>query len=291
MTTEFSFPSFAQLYPNEKRRLKRLREALRYAGRTLLYRKQCQQLVAFLNTNPLWAEFFNQNLYRTNSLLYAYCDKTFNAEQRLNAISQHFLLAEEKWGVDFCQKLVTQKSVVLSQLTEQLSLQLNLNQIDPLEGFFSLNIYDNESQRSVYDASFSFLSPNQILIASIQGPKGEVAQDLVRTATKQLHGIRPMFMIVNAFKMLATQSDCELIGIAHKRQAKYRWNDSKRLIFNYDEFWQENNGTLNAKGYWQLPLSIERKPLEEIQSKKRSMYRKRYEMLDQLEAELAKRFE
>lgn len=98
-------------------------------------------------------------------------------------------------------------------------------------------------------------------------------------------------MIVNAFKMLATQSDCELIGIAHKRQAKYRWNDSKRLIFNYDEFWQENNGILNAKGYWQLPLSIERKPLEEIQSKKRSMYRKRYEMLDQLEAELAKRFE
>ncbi|MFR5627899.1 MAG: DUF535 family protein, partial [Haemophilus parainfluenzae] len=32
----------------------------------------------------------------------------------------------------------------------------------------------------------------------------------------------------------------------------------------------------------QLPLESTRKPLEEIASKKRSMYRKRYEMLDDL---------
>ena len=38
--------------------------------------------------------------------------------------------------------------------------------------------------------------------------------------------------------------------------------------------------------YWQLPLEIARKPLEEIASKKRSMYRKRYEMLDDLSEKL-----
>ncbi|MFU2079384.1 VirK/YbjX family protein [Avibacterium endocarditidis] len=286
MSSLFSFPSFAQLYPYEKRVLKRTREKLRYFARTFLYAKQCRTFTAFLNEKPLWAEFFNQNLYRTNALLYAYCDKSFNAQQRLESIKQHFLLAEEKLGETFCQQLVEQKTLALSQLTEKLSLNLNLNQIDPLEGFFSLNIYDQENQRSVYDASFTFLSPNQILIASIQGPKGENAQDIVRLATKELYGLRPMFMLVNAFKALAKQLNCDLVAISHKRQAKFRWNDSKRLIFNYDEFWQENNGKLNTQGYWALPLEIERKPLEEIQSKKRSMYRKRYEMLDKLETDL-----
>ena len=92
--------------------------------------------------------------------------------------------------------------------------------------------------------------------------------------------MRPMYMLVNAFKNLAETLNCKLLGIAHKNQGKYRWNDHSKLLFNYDEFWQENEGVLNTQGYWELPLTIERKSLDEIQSKKRSMYRKRYEMLD-----------
>ena len=74
-------------------------------------------------------------------------------------------------------------------------------------------------------------------------------------------------------------------GIPHKRQAKYRWNDSAKLLFNYDEFWQECESTL-VEDYWQIPTVLERRPLEEIQSKKRSMYRKRYEMFDNMTAEI-----
>ncbi|MFD1806512.1 VirK/YbjX family protein [Pasteurella oralis] len=280
MSTVFSFPTFAQMYPHEKRFLKRLRESLRYIGRITLCYRQAKMLEAFLNQHPLWADLFNQHLYRVNTLLYVYCDKNFSAQQRLDAITQHFVLAQQKLGTMFCKQLITQKSIVLSYLTENLSLKLNINDIDPLEGFFSLNIQDNETGQSLYDASFTFLAPDQLLIASMQGPKGENAQDLVRAATKQLHGVRPMFMLVNAFKIFAQTLNCELIGIPHKQQAKYRWNDSARLLFNYDEFWQENQAQLAQ--YWQIPTEIERKPLEEIQSKKRSMYRKRYDMFDKV---------
>ena len=51
---------------------------------------------------------------------------------------------------------------------------------------------------------------------------------------------------------------------------------------NYDEFWQEN-GAQRGDKYWQLPLQVEQRPLEEIQSKKRSMYRKRYQLFEQIE--------
>jgi uncharacterized protein VirK/YbjX len=105
---------------------------------------------------------------------------------------------------------------------------------------------------------------------------------LIKIVTKKLHGIRPMYMIVYLFKLFAEHYQLTLQGIAHKNQAKYRFNDNTRLLFNYDEFWQENGGKLNADGYWALNNEIERKSLEEIPSKKRSMYRKRYEMMDEI---------
>ena len=183
-------------------------------------------------------------------------------------------------GRSLCQQLLDQQHIVLTQLTEDLRLSLSINHIDPFEGYFSINIRNQNNER-VYDASFTFLSPNKLLIASIQGPSSDNAQELVKQATKALHGMRPMFMLVNAFKMLAEKWQCELVGIPHKAQGKYRLSARSKILFNYDEFWQENQGEYRHN-YWQLPLHIERKQLEDIASKKRSMYRKRYEMLDQM---------
>jgi uncharacterized protein VirK/YbjX len=41
---------------------------------------------------------------------------------------------------------------------------------------------------------------------------------------------------------------------------------------------------------WQLPLQMERKSLEEIASKKRAEYRRRFELLDEIEASVKSHF-
>lgn len=281
---DFHFPTFYEMFPVEKRKLKLLREWLRYRARRLAFARQCKALVNFINNNPLWQPIFTEYPYRVNALLRQYCDKAFNAEQRLQAIGTNFAVAEKKFGMTSCERLIAQQPVLLSQLTDELRLNLTLNHIDPFDGFLAVGLTDG-NQRTIYSAGFTFLADNRLLISSIQGPKGEEAQDLVRQATKALHGVRPMFMLVNAFKVLAETLNCRLEGIPHKRQAKYRWNDSAKLLFNYDEFWQEYESTL-AEDYWQIPTALERRPLEEIQSKKRSMYRKRYEMFDNMTAEI-----
>ncbi|WP_424408179.1 VirK/YbjX family protein [Pasteurella sp. PK-2025] len=277
----FSFPAFAQMYPNEKRKLKRFREYLRYRYSVATHYKQCKKFEAFLNQHPLWIPLFQHYPYRVNTLLSTYCDRQWNASQRLQAVMNNLMVIQQKFGVDCCQRLLNEGHMVLATLTEDLILRLNINLVDPLEGLFSINLQDRQTQQSVYDASFTFLSENQLLIASIQGPKGEQAQEQVRHVTKELHGMRPMFMLVYCFRLFAQQFHCALLGIPHRKQAKYRWNDSRRLLFDYDAFWQENEGDLHD-GYWHIPTQIERKPLEDIQSKKRSMYRKRYEMFDGL---------
>ena len=282
--TKFHFPTFHEMFPVEKRKLKLLREWLRYRARRLVFAAQCRALVDVIHENPLWQPVFVQYPYRVNTLLSQYCDKHFNATQRLDAIKTNFAMAEKHFCMALCETLISQQPVLLAQLTDELALNLTLNHIDPYEGFFAIALTD-ANQRTIYSASFTFLADNRLLIASIQGPKGDEAQDLVRQATKLLHGVRPMFMLVNAFKVFAETLNCRLEGIPHKRQAKYRWNDSAKLLFNYDEFWQENEGKL-AENYWQIPTALERRPLEEIQSKKRSMYRKRYDMFDQMTAEI-----
>ncbi|WP_439257810.1 VirK/YbjX family protein [Lonepinella sp. BR2271] len=275
-----SLITFKKMFPIEKRRLKLLREYIRYQMRLVIYRKQLQSLSDYLETHSLWQPIFQKDVYRINTLLNKFCDKRFNGTARLNAIMQNFTLAEQFLPADKIPLLLEKENLLLAKLTDELDLYFNLNRVDPLEGFFSINIVDQQKNR-IYDASFTFLSPNTLLIASIQGPNYEQAQLAVRNATKALHGVRPMFMLVNVFKIVAQQLGCELKGIPHKYEAKYRWNDSKYMQFNYDEFWQENQAQYQNH-YWQLPVQIERKPLEDIASKKRSMYRKRYEMFDGL---------
>lgn len=51
---------------------------------------------------------------------------------------------------------------------------------------------------------------------------------------------------------------------------------------DYDSFWLSIGGEKQENGNFMLPLVMPRKPMEEIASKKRSEYRRRYALLDSL---------
>lgn len=275
------FPSVSEMYKGrEKRILKQIRNILRFLLRRPFIGKQAKRLLTFLNQHPIWLPLFQQNPHRFHAFLYRYCDKSFSLKQRTDQIIHTFTVLEQKLGEEQCHNLVKTGSILLCQLTETLSLHLNLNNIDYWEGFFSINFQDG-SEKRYYDSSFALLEQGQLLIASIQGPKGADAQDLVRKLTKDLHGVRPMYMLIDCFRLLAEHWQLQLIGIPLKRQVKIQLHGSKKVLFNYDDFWLNNQAQF-FNDYWQLPLTLEKRPLEEIQSKKRSMYRKRYEMFDRI---------
>ncbi|OAM36948.1 hypothetical protein A7P98_03145 [Eikenella sp. NML080894] len=291
MSDLFHFPTFDEQYPNLRERGIRKYAVvyLRDHIQRLLARRQCEEFTAFINQHPMWAPIFQHNPYAARAVLDTYADNRFGKDARLQAVINNFTLAQSKPSAAKWQELVAQSTALLNHPAPELSISLNINHKDPLEGFFLVSLQSTERSR-IYDAVFSFIAPNGLLITSIQGPHSSDAPELIRHTTKQLHGVRPMFMMVNVFKLMAAELGCELYGIPHKSQAKFRWNDSSRLLFNYDAFWQENQGSLDANGYWRLPTQIERTPLEEVQSKKRSMYRKRYEMLDTLEQDIRRLF-
>ncbi|WKT00217.1 DUF535 family protein [Gallibacterium salpingitidis] len=277
------FPTVREMYPwgQERRVLKQIRHILRYFGRRLISYQAGNTFIQFLNQHPVWLPMFQQHKHRFHTILFHYCDKRFSPNQRAKQLQHTLVMLEKLLGLEKCATLVASETIALADLGNGLRLHLNINPIDPYEGLFSINIQDDTTQR-YYDASFAIIEGNRLLIASIQGPKGEQAAEIVKSLTKQLHGMRPMFMMVECFKWLAQHWQLQLVGIPHRYQTKIRLHGSKKIYMNYDEFWQENKAVYQDN-YWQLPLQVEQRPLEEIQSKKRSMYRKRYELFAQIE--------
>lgn len=58
------------------------------------------------------------------------------------------------------------------------------------------------------------------------------------------------------------------------------------LSFDYDALWSEADGKLTADGWFEMPLTSQRRSPESIKSSKRSMYARRYGMLDNVSGQI-----
>ncbi|WEM44110.1 DUF535 family protein (plasmid) [Photobacterium sp. DA100] len=119
--------------------------------------------------------------------------------------------------------------------------------------------------------------------AYIGGVQGSVDNDnFSRRFTKTVYGIRPKAFVVEAMRVLMNYYGIK--NIYAVKNSAHVYADSrykKKLKFNYDQLWIEQNGTEYNKWYFRLPLISERKPIELIKRPKRKMYRERYQWLDQ----------
>jgi len=116
----------------------------------------------------------------------------------------------------------------------------------------------------------------------VQGVKDN--KDLYKTFTKQLYGLRPQNLIWMAFL-----DWCKAVGIQQVLGVRPEWhvyqNETKsqsKIGFDYETFWQEVGGVGFDEVWYSLPIDYPHKPIEAVEQKKRSLYRKRYALLDEM---------
>ncbi len=134
-----------------------------------------------------------------------------------------------------------------------------------------------------------------LFIGGLQGAKSWVPHEAIQSATKACHGLFPKRLLLEALCELAPHLDVQQIlavsNSAHiYRSWRYQKKKKDKLHADYDSFWQSMKGTPLAEGYFRLPDAVARKPLEEIASKKRAEYRRRYSLLDGMLEHIASRF-
>jgi uncharacterized protein VirK/YbjX len=126
-------------------------------------------------------------------------------------------------------------------------------------------------------------------IGGLQGRSQEGVVDIYRSLTKEAHGMRPRDLIVEIHRMF-----CRALGVtriyavadaSRHHLSPYYSDGSSQFIssINYDEAWRDRGGVLHGRSFFEMPLEPQRRAEEDIPARKRALYRRRYEMLDQID--------
>lgn len=139
--------------------------------------------------------------------------------------------------------------------------------------------------------TFSVIRENDrsvLVIGGLQGPRRDVGRETIKNATRACNGLFPKRILLEAVFNLAKQSGISaLYGVSDEghvfRALRYRLSKGRHLHASYDEFWASLGGKPDNAFRWVLPFGMERKSLESIASKKRAEYRRRFQLLDEIE--------
>ncbi len=170
-----------------------------------------------------------------------------------------------------------------------LMVEFDINLESPQEGLWRLSLRQMDTRQRVYSLSFAMVKQHAF-VGAVQGAKGDDAPALMRQVTRTLHGVRPHYFLIEVLRLLAHNWQAHgLVGVgaSHQLKANQSSSDHHHVKFDYAAFWGELGGHRDARGHWHVPLQGSRKDLADVESKKRSMYRKRYVMLDELAREVA----
>ncbi len=275
------------LYPDDSAR-KTFNRA-KFVLRSLLYRQQLSRVFELFQAEPLKAlPAHYPELLDKPMRPYRFAGST--ATERAEMLENHYRLMLARYP-DLIDPLYLGDGIELGRYPESgCRIVLRHDGTFRREAELALSIVDPQGKR-LYSCAFSLAgTPNRlaVVIGSVQGPEPciEQAQDKVRALTKEGHGLRPKSLVVMLVMQLAEAMQAEHISAvrmkAHIYQAR-RYSKKKKacLQADYDELWQEF-GAIDLDSNFVRLQPVQRKPLEEIASKKRAMYRRRYEWLDQL---------
>lgn len=214
-------------------------------------------------------------------------------QRALESLSWHYQTISHQLPPTLINGYLSKQGVVLLTLTgkdeQQFTIRLCADAFMDKEGEATLVFCD--SQNTVLaEMTFTlcqFEGKSTLFIGGLQGAKAHVPHELIQGATKACHGLFPKRLLVEAAMTLGTAFPVEqIVAVSNAthiyRSWRYRKKKEGKLLADYDSFWISIGGEKQDNGNFMLPLAMPRKPMEEIASKKRSEYRRRYELLDSL---------
>ena len=126
-------------------------------------------------------------------------------------------------------------------------------------------------------------------IGAMQGPNMTAAKEVVKQVTKACHAYRTKNLV-----LYVAQAVAHTMGLAHiyavTNEGYYANNHvriDRKLKTDFSAFWEEAGGHItDDPRFYELPLVESRKTIEEVPTRKRAVYRRRFRMLDEIDAEV-----
>ena len=230
------------------------------------------------------------------NLIWPYIHKDWNVAERFSSITNHYLLLKELPKFLDVSDGTPKEIVNLNAFSPNTAIVLDKPRWFVREGEIVLNIFHHDLRAMSIAFSLGYHNNEIVLyVGGIQGIHSGVPSqkslEIIKQLTKDFHGLRPRSFVITALRMIATRvgaSKILAVDQTHRHHHHPYFKSSTKSLSNtnYDEIWIDNEGAPHADGFYHLKTSTAQKDLSEFESKKRSMHRKRYDMLDQVEQQI-----
>lgn len=222
--------------------------------------------------------------------MHAFMSKSYEEDAIQEIALGHFevvskCLSNEQLNAIYNQGLMVYETTLKSY---DIKLSVEYDERMRFEGLMTLKLLVNDIE--LYYLHF-VLSPDGAYIGGIQGAKGQL--ELNRVFTKVTYGLRPQNFIFFAFVQICSGwQQSKIFGIKNAYHVYQNEIKSKnKVIFDFESFWQELGGQECSNEWMLLPTEYIQKPLEEVINKKRSTYRKRYSLMEEMASFIKLRIE
>jgi hypothetical protein len=266
---------------------RRWRKRLYYVWIALRHRRTCRDWYDFLDSAPVQPLL---SVYPALPLkpLKPYLSLSLDIHERIRVIQDSILLLTTHWE-SFRHIIAGQNPVIASiDLGPDGTATLCLEYNHQKEGEISLLLRMRDGRVAAM-SSFAFdrkPDGNHVMrIGRIQGVKDH---ELLKSLEKAMHGLRPKSLMLFASQEFSRAFGVkEIFGVSnaqqvYKRKVLIPIPGLRKLSFDYDSFWTEAGGKPEPDGWFRLPPRLEKRTLSEVKPNKRSMYKKRYAMLDDI---------
>lgn len=222
-----------------------------------------------------------------------------NFDERIKLIEEHFKFLTQSMNEDFLLKIYGGEKIFLWKMPldetfGEMRLVICMQSGQKKEGLASI-VLELADNTPVYQIMFWIGKDSaknfSMWIGALQGPNVENSKDLIKILTKKCHAYRTKNLILYAAQAVARSLNLKKI-YAVTNYGYYANNHIRRdrkLKTSFSDFWQECGGTpTDDERFFEIPLSEYRKTYEEIPTQKRAVYRRRFQLLDEIDADILK---
>ncbi len=266
-----------------------LKKKIKYIGRNVIFYKYSKEIAEFIVNH----RYLKNEIYRypvlCSKIHRPYISNFLKIRDKVDIIISSYKFLDRFFNEKTLENLYKTGEIELCEVTgkndEKFLIVLKLYTNFEKEGEFNLICYNSENKML---AKLTFASVhNQIIIGGLQGLEKDENPDIIKKATKDLYGTFPKKLLIEALYCFIP--DYIKIAVANESHiylaARYKYKKYRNINADYDEFWETLMGE-KRHHMWFLPKEIERKKIEDVPSKKRSMYNNRFRVLDTMKEEI-----
>lgn len=281
----------------KKGELNTRKKRIKFILRTILTFRYSMQLGDFILSHKYLRNTVYSYPILISKIHRPYLYRKMRTPDKLKTIIHTYKVIDSLFNSSTLNELYLKRKITLATITGKENnifyLSLELYPFFEKEGEINLKLLNDEGI-ALSVLTFSFLNTFdknlKLFIGGIQGAPRDKDKELIKKVTKDLYGIFPKKLLIESLyiieKALNIQIEKFSVGNENHIYKSQRYIRKRVIHSDYDSFLLSLNSKKLNNGNWELPKTLDKKPLEEIPSKKRSLYSNRYSMIENMEEQI-----